>query len=174
MRLDEFQGVNAAYVLELYERFRQNPESVDPATRQAFETWSPPSTVSAAAPTPLPGGLDIAKIVGAANLADCIRRYGHLAERIDPLGSEPVGDPSLSPQAHGVTNDDLKRLKSENPEATAPIPAELVTTSASGLDPHLSPEAMLWQVPRVAKARGISAERVKAVVDIGGVTFEGL
>jgi potassium-transporting ATPase KdpC subunit len=62
-------------------------------------------------------------------------------------------------------NDDLKRLKSENPQATGPIPAELVTASASGLDPHLSPEAMLWQVPRVAKARGVSVERVKAVVD---------
>ena len=70
-------------------------------------------------------------------------------------------------------NDDLKRLKSENPEATGPIPAELVTTSASGLDPHLSPEAMLWQLPRVAKARGVSPERVQAVVDtnIEGRTF---
>src|SRR4249920_2962769 len=116
MRLDEFQGVNAAYVLELYDRFRQDPASVDPATRRAFEAWSPPSSATAAASVPAPGardagndiGKDIAKIVGAANLADCIRRYGHLAARIDPLGSEPVGDPLLSPQAHGVTNDDLK------------------------------------------------------------------
>ena len=112
MRLDEFQGVNAAYVLELYERFRQDPESVDPATRKAFEAWTPPSTVPAPASTPgsLDTGTDIAKIVGAANLADCIRRYGHLAARIDPLGSEPIGDPSLSPAAHGITDEDLKRL----------------------------------------------------------------
>ena len=70
-------------------------------------------------------------------------------------------------------NDEVKRLKSENPQATGPIPAELVNASASGLDPHLSPEAMLWQAPRVAKARGVSAERVKAVVDsnVEGRTF---
>jgi K+-transporting ATPase ATPase C chain len=70
-------------------------------------------------------------------------------------------------------NEDIKRLKAENPEATGAIPAQLVTASASGLDPHVSPEAMLWQVPRVAKARGISAERVKAVVEssVEGRTF---
>ena len=69
--------------------------------------------------------------------------------------------------------DDLKRLKAENPEATGPVPDELVTASASGLDPHLSPDAMLWQLPRVAKARGIAADRVKAVVDsnVEGRTF---
>ena len=63
-------------------------------------------------------------------------------------------------------NADLKRLKAENPEATTePVPAELVTASASGLDPHLSPEGMLWQVPRIAKARGIAPDRVKTVVE---------
>lgn len=60
---------------------------------------------------------------------------------------------------------DLARLRKENPEAPIPIPAELVTTSASGLDPHLSPEAVRWQTARVARARGVSAERVRAVLD---------
>ena len=59
---------------------------------------------------------------------------------------------------------DVERLQKENPEAPGPIPAELVTASASGLDPHLSPGAAQWQVPRVAKARGVSPERVLAVL----------
>ena len=51
---------------------------------------------------------------------------------------------------------DVARLRKENPEAPTPIPAELVTTSASGLDPHLSPEAALWQAPRIAAARQVA------------------
>ena len=60
---------------------------------------------------------------------------------------------------------DIARLHSENPDAPAAIPAELVTTSASGLDPHLSPEAAGWQIPRVARARKVEAARVAGVVD---------
>ncbi len=108
MNLEQFAGINAAYVLELYERYRQNPESVDPETREAFESWSPetaPAPTTAASPT-----VDTRIIVAAANLVESIRRYGHLAAQLDPLGSTPVGDPSLSPRAHGITEDDLTRL----------------------------------------------------------------
>lgn len=60
---------------------------------------------------------------------------------------------------------DVARLRAENPQASADVPDELVTTSASGLDPHLGPAAALWQVPRVAAARGRSVDEVRSVVE---------
>lgn len=60
---------------------------------------------------------------------------------------------------------DLERLRRENPGATQPVPVELVTASGSGLDPHLSPRAALWQAPRIAAARQVAQERVVAVID---------
>jgi potassium-transporting ATPase KdpC subunit len=60
---------------------------------------------------------------------------------------------------------DLEQLVSENAHATAPVPVELVTASGSGLDPHLSPNAALWQVPRIARARGVAEERVRTVIE---------
>jgi len=110
MNLDQFAGVNAAYVLELYERYRQDPQAVDPATRKAFESWTPTDPSSAAADTIPTTGAHLHVVVGAANLAESIRRYGHLAARVDPLGSTPIGDPSLSTRAHGISDDDLKQL----------------------------------------------------------------
>ena len=60
--------------------------------------------------------------------------------------------------------EDIKALKAENPNA--PIPIELVTTSASGLDPDISPEAALFQVPRVARERGIAEEKLRELVQL--------
>ncbi|HVB64853.1 MAG TPA: thiamine pyrophosphate-dependent enzyme, partial [Nitrolancea sp.] len=106
-----FHGPNAAYVLDLYERYERDPNSVDPATRAYFERWQPelpPSDapVAVAAVT----AVDTGKIVGAANLARSIRERGHFAASLDPLGSEPVGDASLDVATHGLSAADLAAL----------------------------------------------------------------
>ncbi len=59
--------------------------------------------------------------------------------------------------------EDVGKLKAEN--GSAPVPIDLVTTTASGLDPHISPEAALFQVPRVAKARDLPEDRLRQLVN---------
>src|SRR6187397_2571904 len=104
----EFTGLNSGYVLELYDKYRRDPASVDAETRAIFDQWTPPAEVSAIESG---GAIPYQTIVGATSLAQSIRRYGHLAARLDPLGLRiPVGDPSLLPETNGVTEDDLRRL----------------------------------------------------------------
>ncbi len=59
----------------------------------------------------------------------------------------------------------MARLQKENPAAPLPIPDALVTASASGLDPDLPPEAALWQAPRIARARNVAEDRIRAVIE---------
>ncbi|HQF70580.1 MAG TPA: 2-oxoglutarate dehydrogenase E1 component, partial [Promineifilum sp.] len=109
----EFHGPNAAYILDLYDRYRQNPDSVDPNARALFQEWQPDGEFSPAPAVMASGqpGPATEKIMAVVNLATAIREYGHLAAHIDPLGlANPPGDPALHPSAHGLTEDDLRGL----------------------------------------------------------------
>jgi potassium-transporting ATPase KdpC subunit len=83
-----------------------------------------------------------------------------------PYNAANSGGSNLGPSNKALIDrvqGDIDTLKKENP--AAPVPADLVTTSASGLDPHISPEAALFQVPRIAKARNLPEDRIRQLVE---------
>ena len=71
----------------------------------------------------------------------------------------------LNPALHDAVKGRIDALKAADPDNTRPIPADLVSASASGLDPHISPVAAEYQIKRVAKARRLDPSVVKALVD---------
>jgi K+-transporting ATPase ATPase C chain len=82
-----------------------------------------------------------------------------------PYNAANSGGSNLGPSNKALVDrvqGDMEKLKQEN--SSAPVPPDLVTTSASGLDPHISPEAALFQVPRVAKARNVPEDRIRQLV----------
>jgi K+-transporting ATPase ATPase C chain len=83
----------------------------------------------------------------------------------DPLASGGSNFGPTSAKLQDRVKVDIERLRKQNPNAVGEVPVELVTTSGSGLDPHISPSAAVWQVPRVAAARGVGAARIQASLD---------
>lgn len=83
-----------------------------------------------------------------------------------PYNAANSGGSNLGPSNKALIDrvqGDVDRLKAENPAASVPI--DLVTTSASGLDPEISPDAAFFQIPRVARARNISEDRLRTLVN---------
>jgi len=139
--IESFYGPNAGYVLELYERYLQDPSSIDNETRAVFDSWvqdgqnghasietSSGMTDSTSQhsqsmqrtglilqsseqePVDAPVVPQIAQVVAASELALAIRVRGHVGAHLDPLGSEPLGDPALRAETHGITDEDLAHL----------------------------------------------------------------
>ncbi len=82
-----------------------------------------------------------------------------------PYNAANSGGSNLGPTSKALADrlkEDVEKLKAENP--SAPVPVDLVTTTASGLDPDISPEAAQFQVPRVAKARNIPEAQLRQIV----------
>ncbi len=102
---------------------------------------------------------------GFANAAYVQPRPSAAGNGYDALSSGGSNFGPTSQKLHDRVAAEVDRLLKDNPDAPRPVPADLVTTSASGLDPELSPGGARWQAPRIAQARGIAKERVLALID---------
>jgi len=113
------------------------------------------------------------KVIGSELIAQGFTNPAYFQPRPSAAGEKGYDATSSGGSNFGVTSkklqdrvaEDVKRLKEQNPDAPGPVPIELVTASGSGLDPHLSPQGALWQVPRIARARQVAAQRIQAIVE---------
>ncbi len=101
----EFHGPNLGYILELHQKYRKDPSSVDEATRKLFEQWAPEEEQAA-----IPATRDLLALTAAANLAQAIRAYGYLSANLNPLNNERVDNPLLTLEFHGLQKEDLLNL----------------------------------------------------------------
>ena len=120
------------------------------------------------------------KVVGSSIIGQLWTKPQYFAGRPSAAGKgyDPTstGGTNLGPTSKKLidsTKATIAELKKQNPDAAGPPPIDLVTSSGSGIDPDISPEAAYWQAPRVAKARDESLATVRALIagHVQGRTF---
>ena len=112
------------------------------------------------------------KVVGSELIGQNFSKPEYFEPRLSAAGNDGYDATAPGASNYGPTNQKLidrvkasvDKFRKENPDFRGPIPADLLTASASGLDPDLSPDSVRAQVPRVAKVRGISADQLDQLV----------
>jgi len=112
------------------------------------------------------------KEVGSALIGQNFTKPEYFHPRPSAAGNDGYDATASTGSNYGPTSQKLidrtktsvEQFRKENPDYTGPIPADLLTASASGLDPEISPASAAAQAPRVAKARGISLEQVEGLI----------
>jgi K+-transporting ATPase ATPase C chain len=112
------------------------------------------------------------KVVGSELIGQNFTKPEYFQPRPSAAGNDGYDPTASGGSNYGPTNQKLvdrvkasiDKFRKENPDYTGPLPADLVTASASGLDPHLSPDSARAEAARVAKARGVSLEQMNQLI----------
>ena len=112
------------------------------------------------------------KVIGSELIGQNFAKPEYFQPRPSAAGNDGYDPTASGGSNYGPTNQKLvdrvkasiEKFRKENPDYTGPLPADLVTASASGLDPHISPDSAAAQAARVAKARGVSADQVNQLI----------
>ncbi|HEY2797393.1 MAG TPA: potassium-transporting ATPase subunit KdpC [Thermoanaerobaculia bacterium] len=112
------------------------------------------------------------RVVGSELIGQGFKSPAYLHSRPSAAGKDGYDATASTGTNKGPTDGDLAKAigaavaaaREDRPGDPSPVPADLVTTSASGFDPHLSPDAALWQASRIARARGVSEDRVAKII----------
>lgn len=121
------------------------------------------------------------RVIGSRLVGQSFEDPRYFWGRLSATTPAPFNGGASAGTNHGPTNDALTKaaaariaaLRAADPGTRAPVPVDLVTASGSGLDPHITPAAALYQAERVARSRGLDEERVRELVraNVEGRTF---